>query len=110
MHISLYDPDADETAVFAKCRIAQSVSHEIDNATARVIASWYASGDTAQQAFVSTGAIVDDRLWRLLTDDGALYDAAPTESHKLALDMLGTYLLNRSDRGPIAGWSTLWVR
>ena len=101
----------DETDVYAACRRAQANGHEIDHGTARTIGSWYASGMDETQSFASTGAIIDTAtsLWRRMTDNGALYSTA-NDDDKLALDMLGTYLLNRDDKLPVPGWSDMWVR
>lgn len=96
-------------AVFAEVR-AKSGKEEISDACARTIASWYHDGGTSDTyAFVSTGAIVADDLWRQFTYNGELYKSADAD-HKLALDALGTYLLNREDKGPVPGWSNLWIR
>lgn len=84
---------------------------EISDACARVIASWW-HGDAAGvgYSFVSTGAILDSgtAVWRALTEDGKLYDTADAFD-KRALDYLGTYLVNAGQRGPVNGWSDLWL-
>lgn len=99
----------DEAAVFTEVR-AKSGQEEISDACARVIASWYHDGGTSDTyAFVSSGAILADNLWRQFTNNGSLYETADADN-KLALDALGTYLLNREDKGPVPGWSNLWVR
>lgn len=99
----------DEKAVFAEVR-AKSGREEISDACARTIASWYHDGGTSDtHAFVSTGAIQADNLWRQFTDDCTLYESADA-NHKATLDALGTYLLNREDTGPVPGWSDLWIR
>ena len=99
----------DERAVNIACQTAQSEKREISDATARTIASWYHDGQwTDGYKFVSTGAISDPTaLWRELVI--TLYEGE-TPANRLALDMLGTYLLNAGKRGPVAGWSDLWVR
>ena len=101
----------DQEAVYAECRQAQAEGREISDACARVIASWWHNGQGSPgYAFVSTGAYGSSTdLWRDLTDNGREYDRADADD-RLALDMLGTYLLNRDDRGPVPGWSRLWVR
>ena len=97
----------DERAVTIACQIAQSEGREISDSTARTIASWYAEGMGVGQAFASTGSIEDPTLlWREL-GAGYEHESAP---FRLALDMLGTYLVNAGKRGPVAGWSDLWVR
>jgi hypothetical protein len=82
---------------------------EISDACARVIASWFVAGsNTEAMSFVSTGAIVGDTsaLWRQLGGD--IYNAQ-TPDDRLFLDFLGTYILNRADKGPVEGWSNLWL-
>lgn len=85
---------------------------EISDACARTIASWFAIGHGPGQAFVSTGTVPVDSgdLYHDLCGGPAGYDSWSPFS-KLCADMLGTYLVNRADRGtPVAGWSDLWVR
>jgi hypothetical protein len=102
---------SDETAVYAACRVAQDEGREIDHGTARTIGSWYAQGMDETQSFATTGAIINTAttLWRRMTDNGNLYSTA-SEDDKLALDMIGTYLLNREDTGPVPGWHHMWCR
>ena len=81
---------------------------EISDACARVIASWHHGGQATQgYAFVSTGAISDpSALWREL-----FLDCYPQMSRqeRLDADMVGTYLNHHGPRGPVDGWSSLWV-
>lgn len=102
---------SDESAVFGECNAKAGVS-EISDACARTIASWYQHpGMTEESArFVARGEIctpADDVYRGLISSEDYNY-ASP--AHKRALDMFGTYLLNREDRGPIEGWSSMWVR
>lgn len=104
----------DESAVWDQVRAAQSEGREISDACARVIASWWHGGQaSAGYSFTSTGAITTDDpsdLWREL--GGTDRDGQP-EWMRDALDCLGTYLVRRfndGERGPVAGWSGLWVR
>jgi hypothetical protein len=86
---------------------AKSGREEISDACARVIASWWHGGQKSLgYSFVSTGAITDaSDLWReLFPDYSSLSDA-----DKIAADMLGTYFTNAGTRGPIEGWSGLWL-
>lgn len=101
--------DSDTSAVLAEVQ-AKSGKEEISDGCARTIASWYHDGGVSDTyAFVSSGAIVADSLWRQFTNNGTLYDSADADD-KLALDALGTYLLNRENKGPVPGWSELWIR
>ena len=100
------------STVYGICRRIQAGGYgEIDDGTARTIASWYHNGGgSLGYQFVSTGVIPEssDALWNDLTDNGALYTQADSRG-RLCLNMLGTYLLNRKDRSPVKGWSMLWV-
>lgn len=89
---------------------AEEEGHEISDACARVIASWWASGMGVGQSFATTGAVTtpSDDVYGDLTDNGRLYTSASPDD-KRALNWLGTYLLNREDRGPVEGWSGLWL-
>lgn len=80
---------------------------EISDGCARTIASLFHGGQASvSYSFVSTGAIptpFDD----LIRD---LWPTSPSDpGEKLMLSMLGTYCANRADRGPVEGWSRLWV-
>lgn len=89
--------------VYGECRSAQAAGEEISDACAKAIGRWYQSpGRPNTVSFVSYGAIAEG-LWREFTDNGALYEAGDPDE-KLALDMLGTYLINREDKGPVEGW------
>jgi hypothetical protein len=81
---------------------------EIDDATARVIVSLYHAGQaSASYSFASTGNISDptDVYRECFPGD---YNSLTWDEQAVA-NMLGTYLVNRADRGPVAGWSKLWV-
>lgn len=95
---------ADEKAVFAHCRTTTGL---ISDGAARTIASWWVSGPTGQ-SFVTTGA-VPEGVWDELVDGGAVVTTAPPE-HAAALQMLRDYLTHHAGRGPVAGWSGVWVR
>lgn len=99
----------DHTAVMVHVHARHETGEEISDECARVIASWWYEGMGAGYAFVSTGAITTTPtdLWRRLCADS--YDSMSADD-KLCADMLGTYLLNRDERGPVEGWSGLWVR
>lgn len=102
---------SDEAKVYRNCAEAREAGREIDDATARVIASWYHDGGTsASYSFVSTGAITKDpgKLWAEFTREGTLYISGD-ERDKMTLLKLAAYLIHRTDRGPVPGWSNLWV-
>lgn len=84
---------------------------EISDACARVIASWWSQGnEPLSMSFVSTGAITGtpDEVWHACGGDH-YHDGHLTDTDRLALDFLGTYLQNREHRGPIEGWHELWL-
>lgn len=106
------DLSGDERAVVTEViRVRAEGTDEISDGCARVIASWFHGGQaSAGYAFTSTGAITTEDpsdLWREL---GGREYADQRPWMRAVLDCLGTYLLNRADRGPVAGWSNLWVR
>ncbi len=97
----------DSDAVHIHCTAQQEAGEEIADGTARVIASWWHGGQSsAAYSFVSTGAVDDATdLWREMFD--GYHAMSPRD--RLAGDMLGTYLMRAGRRGPVAGWSDLWV-
>lgn len=104
----------DSQKVTAECEAAQAEGREISDACARVIASqWHSGQASAGYSFVSTGAFDHpDILWRELFSDEY---RNMSQDDRLAADMLGTYLLDayraggNQPRGPVAGWSGLWL-
>jgi hypothetical protein len=81
---------------------------EIPDAVARVIASWWHGGQASLgYSFVSTGAVPDDtsELWRELFKEYRFMSLPD----RRAADYMGTYLIRHAGRGPVAGWSGLWV-
>jgi hypothetical protein len=95
---------ADENAVFNHCRTATGL---ISDGAARTIASWWAD-EQAGASFVTTGA-VPAGVWNGLTDRGRIVRQV-NEDHRLALEKLHAYLTHHAGRGPVAGWSEVWVR
>lgn len=94
---------ADENAVFTHCRTTNLIS----DGAARTIASWWAD-EQAGLTFVTTGA-VPAGVWNGLTDRGAILTQVNAD-HSLALERLHDYLAHHAGRGPVAGWSEVWVR
>jgi hypothetical protein len=100
---------SDTQKIAAEVDAASAAGREISDACARVIASqWYS--ENAGASFVTTGAVVTDpdTLWRILFvpeyENGSM-----TAADKRAADMLGTYLVRHGQRGPVDGWSRLWL-
>ena len=85
----------------------------ISDDCARMIAAGYAEGMGPTQEFATTGAITVDPsgLWRdffTLPGGREMYpDMSPAD--QAAADMLGTYLQAAGMRGPVPGWSRLWI-
>lgn len=100
--------DDDDSAIARECAAAQAAGREISDGCARAIASQYHSPGNDTAAFSTAGAIVNaSELWGdLFLPEYATMDAA----QRLAADMLGTYILNAGNRGPVPGWSEVWVR
>lgn len=85
-----------EIQTIADCDHAQTLGEEIQESTARTIASWWHDGqDSALYAFASSGHYDRTALLAELSDTIAISYTNCNDDDKLALDMLGTYLLNR---------------
>jgi hypothetical protein len=99
----------DLTAVLAECHAAQAEGREISDACARTIGAMYHNGQASPgYSFASTGAISDPtEVWRDLFGFAG-WPLTPRE--EIAGDMLGTYLTQAGPRGPVPGWSQLWIR
>lgn len=94
------------------CRAAVYAESEIDDATARVIASMYHSGQASvSYSFASTGFISDPTdVYRDCFPAGHRpYEESGDMYENLFRDMLGTYLMNRADRSAVPGWNRLWL-
>ncbi len=107
---------SDMEKVIAECR-AKHGREEISDACARVIASLYHDGQWSRAyALSSTGAITDDpsAVWREMfgtkmpATGRTMYESA-TADEKIMMDMMGTYLIRAGERGPVPGWSDLWL-
>jgi hypothetical protein len=99
----------DDYKIAEACRKAQHAGNEINDGTARAIASQFDDDMPDVREFVSTGAITTDDLWWNMF--GSLY---PVLSHddQLAADMVGTYIVKRrlaGQTGPVTNWSRKWV-
>jgi hypothetical protein len=100
----------DDDRIAAEISLCRADNRELSDGTARAIASSWHDGSRVALAFVSSGEIANNSsdTWRAC--GGEEYRARDTdERDRLALDMLGTYLLNRTDRGPIPQWADLWI-
>jgi hypothetical protein len=106
----------DTERIYEHCANAQAHGEEISDACARMIAAGYAEG-MPSASFATTGAISGpSEVWRdcfYLRNGTSLYETMCPED-KLAADMLGTYLTSATRetegrRGPVEGWSGLWI-
>ncbi len=98
----------DEQTVYDNCRLATREGIPIDDATARVIASWWHDGRHGY-SFTSTGAINGDvRRWAHSLLRGV--SDWPGSDDWVAVEALVTYIDRHEDRDPVEGWSELWVR
>ena len=83
---------------------------EIDHAVARTIGAWWHDGSVTKTiAFSSTGYIAPDLT---LFDFHCGTYASQTADDRLALDMLGTYIVDRQMRHQtrqVPGWSDMWA-
>jgi len=106
-------PPDDAAKAMLDCRKAQAEGREISDACARVIASLYADSE-AGYALATSGAIIasPDSVWVSLfggLDHNGFTFYAGMGDEQLLADMLGTYLVRAGKRGPVAGWSRLWL-
>ena len=106
----------DETAV-AQVIASLGEGERIGHGTARTIAAWFNDGgDTTIYAFVSTGAMPTDTETPgpdLLHAMMRGVDRATRDANTDALLALDYYLKDREiagDLGPVADWSSMWVR
>jgi hypothetical protein len=103
------EPSEAELA-YERCHQAQLEEEHIDHATAKTIAGlWARSWSTEEIAFTISGEIQGDPedLWRKLA--GRWYLETSVQ-HRVMLDMLGSYLVEREDRGPVENWGKLTLR
>jgi hypothetical protein len=99
----------EQDLVFAHCRERQAQGREIDHGVARTIGAWWHVGYNATITFTSTGTVAED-LTPYTFHEGA-YEMESADD-RLALDMLGTYLLRRrvaGQTGPVPGWADMWA-
>jgi hypothetical protein len=97
---------SDNKRIASGIAAAKSEGRELDDLTAKMIAAQFHDGSQEALAFLSTGTKLGDAslVWRAFFGD--CYDRLG-KSDKEAADWLGTYLVNRADRGPIPGWENL---
>jgi hypothetical protein len=90
--------DLPYVALVDRCRIAQEQGLEVGEELARALCShWHGGQGSAMYAFSSAGAYHRARLLEELSLTIAeSYRAIPARE-RVALDMLGTYLINRRD-------------
>lgn len=79
----------------------------IDDATARVIASWWHGGQWSPLYSLSSCGAIDDRTVGEIKSD--LASRIMDRSESLPLRALLAYVEKHGTRGRVAGWSDLWV-
>jgi hypothetical protein len=92
---------------YDRCQQAKVEMRAIDHATARTVAEFWARlWEPADYAFYKTGEITIDptQLWDQMS---CAVSYTTSYQHRMMLDMLGSYLTEREDRGPIEGWEQL---
>jgi hypothetical protein len=94
--------------VVAHCRAARDADCNVSDACARMAGCLYQRGPfSASATFASTGTIRDpDALWRELFPR---YATVTSLAERLVADMLRRYLTTAGHRGPVPGWSELYL-
>jgi antirestriction protein len=102
----LHQLTGDERSIRLGIEAARAADREVDDATARLIASQVHGGQaSALYSLASTGNLADDRLEGELRE---LYQSRDPRVRDWA-SVLGTYALHREHRGLVDGWATLWA-
>ncbi len=95
--------------MFTECRAARKYGLVISDGCARTIAGWYVDGSatgSAGNVFHATGEVIDvNRIFAEYTMGGIRYVGASAR-HRRAIEQFAVYLLTRTGRGPIPGWSS----
>jgi hypothetical protein len=92
MNDSLYT----EAGLNAAVREASDLGVEVDDNVARAIASaWHGGQGSAFYAFASSGHFDREALQHELSSNIAVLYRHASGAEQLAMDMLGTYLINR---------------
>jgi hypothetical protein len=87
-----------EQGLNAAVREASDLGVELDDDVARAVASsWHSGQSSAFYAFASSGHFAREDLLRELSDHIAQAYSYASAADQLALDMFGTYCLNRDD-------------
>jgi hypothetical protein len=97
----------DMTKVASEVEAALKENRQLSDAGARVVASLYHMGQTSPgHEFLTTGAIPDPvEVWRDLFDE---YSQGNFDTQLTGAMMLN-YLIQAGKRGPVPGWSDLWL-
>ena len=95
-------PSADFKAIHLGVLAAEANGREIDDGTARRIASQLHGGQaSALYGLASSGNIDEERVYREI---GACFDEQQDPQVREWINWLGTYCVRRADKGPVAGW------
>src|SRR5436309_729786 len=99
-----HELSTDERAIRLGIEAARAEDREVDDATARRIASQLHGGQgSALCSLASTGNLADERLGAELRE---LYQSPNPRILEWA-SVLGTYTLHREHKGPVDGWHEL---
>lgn len=98
---------SDWKRIMAEVRLARRGGREISDAAARMIGAMYHEG-ALSVSFSSTGAVPQnaDALWSELFPDWERLN----RDERTAASLMLTYLVKHAGRGPVEGWSDLWIR
>lgn len=88
--------------------LAEAGNGVISDGVARVIAAGWAEGMGPLQSLATTGAIVDGVADEISENYSREIARGLESSFRAELDALMVYVLDRGERGPVAGWSDLW--
>lgn len=96
----------DDEQIRREVRRAELTDEPINDACARMIAAqWHGGQTTAMCSFATTGAIHSD----LIGEVQELLPQFRDSTNKGILQALGYYIQHRGRRGPVPGWSNLWL-
>lgn len=101
----------DMEMVFKHVRAAKRDGKEISDACVRVVASLHHNGGTASYGLASTGTVPKDisELWvELFGPSHEVYQEADNNTRDM-FDAMSSYLRAHAGRGPVSGWSRLWL-
>lgn len=100
-------PMSDQEKVARQVEMAEELGELIGDGCVRVIASWWAQGYGPLQSLTTTGAIVFGIEEEMSEARMLAGDVSPEDVRYL--HRLADYVERHGERGPVAGWSNLWL-